>query len=1123
MSIFVSETGGTRRRARRGEAVAAVIASLAVVASVLAPLSAASADTASTNPSDPRTPETVSTDSLPVPQIGDGLTDGKDDLKGSGVVRDQLVIGDTVYVGGYFQYARPFGARAGEKVVVRSNFLAYDLETGALLDYAPSFNGQVRSLAASPDGTRLYVGGDFTTVNGVRKERVAAFDVASGALDASFSPEPNKSVIDLSASATTVYLAGAFVSVGDHERQKFAAVDAQTGALQPWAPVPATGGPTVNRNKGNAATKTRGNSILVSPDGRKVVVAGVFWSMNGSSTAGRGMAALDATTGASLPWKVNSVIKNGTDMSSILDLTTDGTSVYGAGFKGITGEGFFEGVFKASWVDGTLEWMTDCHGDSYSVVAHQGAVYTASHAHNCAGVGGFGDKSTSVSTDEFHRALAFSEKPTGKLRTWTGPTNHNNFGGQPAPSLLDWYPDLAPGKFTDSIQAAWDVTAAGDYVLFGGELTAVNGVKQRGLARFGTKPVAPNLDGPQLDGADMKPTVTDFGGTYLKLSWPANYDRDNARLTYQVIRDGRTDAPVFETTVESRFWQRPTIRAVDGYLTPGKTYTYQIRALDPFGNARLGDRVSYTVPAGAGDGRLTTYDRVTLQDQPLNYWPSNERSGNKVLNWARTDHMTPASAKWTVGLEKPTAGGAITYTGLDGSRSTSTDLLAAPSTYSVEAWFVTSARKGGKIVGFENGSSFDRHIYMDKAGRVSFGTHAAGNKHVIYAPRALNDGRWHHVVGSLSVTGVMQFFVDGVRVGQQTGVVNPTAYSGRWVVGGGQTWADGNSASSRYFAGTVDNVATYTRAVTPDVVARHYAAVQAPKPNVAPVASFSSSVSDLTASVDGRGSSDSDGKIVAYAWDFGDGATASDARASHAYAAAGTYRVSLTVTDDRGGKASTSKDVTVTAPPEPETLKSASDAFDRSVASGWGAAPQGGAWKQAGSASGFSVASGAGVIATAAGQTRTVTLPELMSTSTDSVVSFSIAEAPASGSQYVSVIGRQVGSEAYTARVVVQSNGVLQLQVRRGATTLKAVNVSAAVYAAGKPVSVRFQVSGVGTTTLNAKVWTTGAEPAAWNVTTTDTTAALQAKGTVGLGTYVPASAPTTTVSFLDYRVTPVG
>jgi len=51
-------------------------------------------------------------------------------------------------------------------------------------------------------------------------------------------------------------------------------------------------------------------------------------------------------------------------------------------------------------------------------------------------------------------------------------------------------------------------------------------------------------------------------------------------------------------------------------------------------------------------------------------------------------------------------------------------------------------------------------------------------------------------------------------------------------------------------------------------------------------------------SFDGTGSSDPDGDNLTYAWDFGDGGTASGATASHTYAVAGSYLVTLTVTDD---------------------------------------------------------------------------------------------------------------------------------------------------------------------------------------------------------------------------------
>lgn len=92
--------------------------------------------------------------------------------------------------------------------------------------------------------------------------------------------------------------------------------------------------------------------------------------------------------------------------------------------------------------------------------------------------------------------------------------------------------------------------------------------------------------------------------------------------------------------------------------------------------------------------------------------------------------------------------------------------------------------------------------------------------------------------------------------------------------------------------------------------------------NTPPTASFTFSTTDLSASFDGTGSSDSDGTISSYAWDFGDGNTATGSTAGHTYAAAGDYTVQLTVTDDGGATDTQAQIVTVTAPStgDPTTL-----------------------------------------------------------------------------------------------------------------------------------------------------------------------------------------------------------
>jgi uncharacterized delta-60 repeat protein len=85
--------------------------------------------------------------------------------------------------------------------------------------------------------------------------------------------------------------------------------------------------------------------------------------------------------------------------------------------------------------------------------------------------------------------------------------------------------------------------------------------------------------------------------------------------------------------------------------------------------------------------------------------------------------------------------------------------------------------------------------------------------------------------------------------------------------------------------------------------------------NRAPLAAFgfapSAPKTGESVAFDGSGSSDPDGSLVGYAWEFGDGASGSGAGPSHVYAQAGSYTVKLTVTDDDGATASVSRTVAV--------------------------------------------------------------------------------------------------------------------------------------------------------------------------------------------------------------------
>lgn len=87
--------------------------------------------------------------------------------------------------------------------------------------------------------------------------------------------------------------------------------------------------------------------------------------------------------------------------------------------------------------------------------------------------------------------------------------------------------------------------------------------------------------------------------------------------------------------------------------------------------------------------------------------------------------------------------------------------------------------------------------------------------------------------------------------------------------------------------------------------------------NQPPTASFTHNcgTSSLSCTFNGSGSSDPDGTIASYAWNFGDGTTGSGVSVTHTFPSAGTYTVTLTVTDNEGATGSTSQNVAVGQPP----------------------------------------------------------------------------------------------------------------------------------------------------------------------------------------------------------------
>ena len=86
--------------------------------------------------------------------------------------------------------------------------------------------------------------------------------------------------------------------------------------------------------------------------------------------------------------------------------------------------------------------------------------------------------------------------------------------------------------------------------------------------------------------------------------------------------------------------------------------------------------------------------------------------------------------------------------------------------------------------------------------------------------------------------------------------------------------------------------------------------------NQSPTASFTatptSGVTPLVVSFNASTSSDSDGSIISYAWDFKDGSTGTGQTINHTFSSTGSYNVKLTVIDNEGATDLTTKTITVT-------------------------------------------------------------------------------------------------------------------------------------------------------------------------------------------------------------------
>ena len=194
-----------------------------------------------------------------------------------------------LYAGGSFSTVTAAAGTTPQGTFTRNRILAFNAANGNISTaFAPNFNGDVWAIV--PSGTSLYVGGNFSTVNGVARRALVKIDATTGAVDPTFNANLTNNVSEAAIVSGRLIVSGIFA-------KRIAALNLTSGADTGYIAVPVTG--SVASNAGPVEVYR----FAVNPAGTKLVGVGNFTTVGGASHARVFVLDLGATAATVSAWR----------------------------------------------------------------------------------------------------------------------------------------------------------------------------------------------------------------------------------------------------------------------------------------------------------------------------------------------------------------------------------------------------------------------------------------------------------------------------------------------------------------------------------------------------------------------------------------------------------------------------------------------------------------------------------------------------------------------------------------------------------------------------------------------------------------------------------------------------